>query len=247
MAILTTYPNIVDPFKQQSHSGLDFAYGGGNVRSGNQVFTVEADTITLTDNEKNYIELSPLNGDVSVNTIGFSDDAIPLYEVDTDTGFIVDIIDRRCFFTMSGAAGGGKQSTIQEVITNLSAETRATGAIAFNCLPQSGAEIKVIMLKVTVIPVNGPPDGFIFKLFSNESDRDLDENPVYHLDTFIDNEYEPGDAVRDPNQGFMEILYFIDEDASPVPTSGTFWYSIYNSDESVTSSFAVDIDYKIII
>lgn len=102
MALLSTYPRITDPFKQGTHSGLNFAYGVGSVRADNVVTDVAAGTVTLPDDATNYIEITTA-GDVSANTTGFTVGSIPLYMAVTASGAITTT-DKRCFLSIGGGS-----------------------------------------------------------------------------------------------------------------------------------------------
>jgi hypothetical protein len=93
--ILTTF-TAVDPFRQGTHSGLNFAYGAGVVRNDNVVTHSTADTVALTDDDTNYIEVTKA-GVVSANTVGYTSGSIPLYTVVTSGGTITSVQDDRCF------------------------------------------------------------------------------------------------------------------------------------------------------
>jgi hypothetical protein len=93
--ILTTF-TAVDPFRQGTHSGLNFAYGAGIVRDDNVVTHVAANTVVLTDDDTNYIEVTKA-GVVSANTVGYTSGSIPLYTVVTSGGTITSVQDDRCF------------------------------------------------------------------------------------------------------------------------------------------------------
>jgi hypothetical protein len=80
-----------------NHSGLDFAYKAGKIRDDNVVNIVSADTITLTDDDTNYIEILPSTGVISANIIGFSPGKIPLFEVITVSAAIDTVTDKRAF------------------------------------------------------------------------------------------------------------------------------------------------------
>lgn len=106
MAIVSSYPKIVDPFKQGAHSGLNFAYGVGNVRADNVVVDVAAGIVALTDDTTNYIEITTA-GVISTNTIGFTAGKTPLYTVVTVSSVISTVTDNRCFLSTGIQSGGG--------------------------------------------------------------------------------------------------------------------------------------------
>ena len=80
-----------------SHSGLDFAYLGGVVRSGIVISLSSAGIVTLANGTTNYVEVNPATGVVSGNVIGFTAGRIPLYLVVTAGGSITTVTDKRAF------------------------------------------------------------------------------------------------------------------------------------------------------
>lgn len=95
-----------------SHSGLDFAYNAGKVRTNNVIHTTSAGSITLANNTTNYIEVNPTSGAVSTNTSDFTSDRTPLFTVVTSGGAISTVTDCRCFFFNSGGTGIAWFSTV---------------------------------------------------------------------------------------------------------------------------------------
>lgn len=91
-------------------SGLDFGYFGGLTRDDHVVSTTPDDTITLADDETNYIELNAGDGAVSSNTSGFTAGRIPLFIVTTVSGSIDTVTDQRTW-AFAGGAGGHAQNT----------------------------------------------------------------------------------------------------------------------------------------
>lgn len=118
MAVLTTYSRVADPFKQGTHTGLDFAYGIGVVRNDNVVNKVVAGTVTLVDNSTNYIEVDS-DGIVSANQLGYTSGQIPLFTVTTVSGTVTEVVDDRSFFSVA-TDGGGAYTTgwVVEDISN---------------------------------------------------------------------------------------------------------------------------------
>lgn len=92
-----------------SHSGLNFAYKAGRVRSGVTVNLTVAGSVLLADNTTNYIEVDPATGTVSDNATGFTSVQIPLFEVVTASGVITTVTDKRCFFSSSSVSSGGQE------------------------------------------------------------------------------------------------------------------------------------------
>lgn len=117
MSILTSFPRIVDPFKQGSHSGLTFVYGLGVVRADNVVVKVVAGSISLTDDATNYIEVAT-NGIVSNNTSGYTSGQIPLFTVITASGVITGVQDDRCFFNVGGVSNNETSNKIIKLNLN---------------------------------------------------------------------------------------------------------------------------------
>ena len=141
--------------------------------------------------------------------------------------------------TVEGA-GGPKRSTAQEVTASVAAEGSVSGAIAFDCSFHTGAEIMLLMVNVDP---TASVDGFKFQLFSEEAETTL----LYELDTSQDEEYIPGDAVRDPNGGFKTVCYYIDSDADAEAIEGSLWYRVENLDTETASTFTIDVDYKALV
>lgn len=122
MAILKTYPEASDPFKAGTHSGLDFAYGAGRVRSDNTITDTVAGTVTLADDTTNYIEVDPSDGTVSDNAVGFTAGSIPLYTVVTAASAISTVTDKRAF--LPGTSGSSILTTKGDLLVYTTAETR---------------------------------------------------------------------------------------------------------------------------
>lgn len=127
--ILSTFPDALDPFQElpDDHSGLDFAYGPGRVRDDNTVADVAAGTVTLADDDTNYVEVTGA-GAVSANTAGFTAGRIPLYEVVTASTAITSVTDRRALLSVPGSGGGGG-GIVRSAHTTLT-NTTTTGTTA---------------------------------------------------------------------------------------------------------------------
>jgi len=82
--------------------GLDFGYGAGRMNGEGSVILTVAGTVTLTDDDTNYVEVSPA-GVVSANVIGWTAGSLPLYEVTTVSGNITAYNDKRSWATVPGA------------------------------------------------------------------------------------------------------------------------------------------------
>lgn len=91
------------------HSGLNFAYKNGLVRSVNTVTSVVAGSILLTDDTTNYIEVAPTDGTISANTTGFTVGKIPLFTVITASGEVDTVTDVRVFLADSLGKGTARQ------------------------------------------------------------------------------------------------------------------------------------------
>jgi hypothetical protein len=85
-----------------NHSGLNFAYKAGKVRSDNVVSSTAASTILLTNATTNYVEVVPTTGVVMNSLTGFTTGRIPLFTVVTAGGAISTVVDDRCFFSAGG-------------------------------------------------------------------------------------------------------------------------------------------------
>ena len=128
MAILQTYPEAADPFRERSdaHSGLDFAYGAGRARDDNTISDTVAGTVTLADDTTNYIEVAPATGTVSANAVGFTAGSIPLFTVVTAAGAIGTVTDRRAFLPNTAGAPAahafGGASHTADTLANLNSK-----------------------------------------------------------------------------------------------------------------------------
>ena len=69
-AKLQTFPDASDPFRQGTHSGLDFLYGAGRIRADNVVTDVAADSITLDDDGEEIQTLYLGGADGGTFTLG---------------------------------------------------------------------------------------------------------------------------------------------------------------------------------
>lgn len=84
---------------ESSHSGLDFGYKNGIVANGTTITNVSGSTITLTDDDTNYVEVDN-DGTVSANTTSFTTGKIPLFTVLTASGSISTVTNKRCYFSV---------------------------------------------------------------------------------------------------------------------------------------------------
>jgi len=78
-------------------TGLTWGYKGGLIRFDNTVTTVTAGTISLTDDDTNYVEIND-SGTVSRNTTGFTSGRIPLRQIVTSGGSQSTSTDKRAWF-----------------------------------------------------------------------------------------------------------------------------------------------------
>ena len=64
--------------KASTTTGLTWGYYGGNIRTDNEVTTVEDGTVTLTDDATNYVEVAA-DGSVYASATSFTSERIPLW------------------------------------------------------------------------------------------------------------------------------------------------------------------------
>jgi hypothetical protein len=64
-------------------------------------------TTALANNAVSYVELDPATGDISDNTVGFTADKLPLFQVTTAGGSVTAVLDRRAPYGFGGGSGGG--------------------------------------------------------------------------------------------------------------------------------------------
>lgn len=84
------------------HSGLNYAYNSGVIRSDNTITVVAASSVLLTDAATNYIECSSA-GTVSANTIGFTAGKFPMATAVTAASAIGTVTDKRSWVLMVDA------------------------------------------------------------------------------------------------------------------------------------------------
>lgn len=123
-----------------------------------------------------------------------------------------------------------KKSATQETTASVSAVGSESGSIDIDV-----SQADLLMVKVN--PAENI-DGFKFQLYSEE----LETNLIYELDTSQDEEYVAGAEVRDPNNGFLPVCFYIDADEL-----NKIWYKVENLDTETASTFTIDIDYKGVI
>lgn len=93
----------ISPYSQGTHSGLNFSYNAGRIRSNNTIVSTPAGVVLLTTSlYSNYIEVDPATGIVSANLTGFTAGRIPLYTAIAGATQITSITDQRCIMDFSG-------------------------------------------------------------------------------------------------------------------------------------------------
>lgn len=88
----------------ETSSLLTFGYYGGTAYINDTYVTIADGTVTLTASQTNYIEASNTTGAVSVNTTGFTDGYLRLYEVVCDGTGPTSITDKRFNYGMFAAS-----------------------------------------------------------------------------------------------------------------------------------------------
>ena len=119
MAILSSYPRAVDPFRIISYDDLNINIGEGIFRNGINVFAIPAQTITLVDNQLNYIGVDEVN-EVYINSSYTG--GIPLYRITTNTGLITSIIDDRALLSIGGQSADPEQLLINNLLDDINGE-----------------------------------------------------------------------------------------------------------------------------
>lgn len=114
----TLSPSDVDPHDLHSSShatwfavsdggGLIANYDGGRIRIDNAIHEIAGSSLTLADDDTNYVHITS-GGVVTSNTTGFPGNSWPMAEVTTADGDITAIADRRTIPDIdTGAAGTG--------------------------------------------------------------------------------------------------------------------------------------------
>jgi hypothetical protein len=104
---------LVDDLKDLSPvdgGGLNLVVKEGRIRKDNVVTSVAEQTISLTNNATNYVEIND-TGTATSNTVGFTSGKIPIAIVATSGGSISSIIDKRAWFHFIGSAESSPLTT----------------------------------------------------------------------------------------------------------------------------------------
>jgi hypothetical protein len=101
----------IDDFGQNTATttGLTYGYKAGKMQAGPTLVSVSANTIGLTNNAINYVEVDSA-GTVSKNTTGFTAGRFRMAEVTTSGGVITLVTDKRAFADLS--AGGAMTTPV---------------------------------------------------------------------------------------------------------------------------------------
>jgi len=121
-------------------TGLTFGFQSGSARNDNLVVDTAAGTVTLTDNQTNYVEVNPNTGTISSNTVGFTTLLIPLFIVTTALGAITIVNDRRTWAGLGGGGGGGGHTQNTDIGTSSADFELLRGTVG---VPTSNATMSV--------------------------------------------------------------------------------------------------------
>ena len=103
---------LVDDFKDfspEAATGLDLTVRAGRIHNDNVVTDKNDQTVALTDDTTNYVEIDA-SGVASANTSSFTSGSIPIAEVVTASGAISTVTDKRSWFRTGGGSGGLTQA-----------------------------------------------------------------------------------------------------------------------------------------
>jgi len=105
---VTSARTLSDIFDENAATttGLTWGWKAGSIRVDNTVTAVAADTISVTDDSVNYIEISQA-GVVSRNGTGFTSGRIPIRQVTAAAGVQTVSIDKRAWFVQINLAVPG--------------------------------------------------------------------------------------------------------------------------------------------
>jgi hypothetical protein len=115
---------------------LDFYYLAGKVRNDSVIYDTVAGYVTLADDDTNYVEVDPADGNVSANGTGFTSGQIALFQVVTASGAITGVTDVRTWALAGTGGGGGGHTQNTDLGTTSPAFTLnndATGAPTQDC------------------------------------------------------------------------------------------------------------------
>ena len=80
----------------KNDNNLKVRYNAGNVKIGTTIYSITTETLSMADDDTNYVFINS-SGTPASNTTGFPSDSVPLAEVVTASGAITGITDKRSF------------------------------------------------------------------------------------------------------------------------------------------------------
>jgi hypothetical protein len=115
-------------------TGLTWGYFGGNSPTAADPTVIEDGTVALTASTINYVE--ELDGEVTVNTTGFTEGSWWVRQITTNGGGITSSIDAR---RLGGASSGG----VTSIVEGDGIETSGTGAVTVGIADSGATDAKI--------------------------------------------------------------------------------------------------------
>jgi len=94
-------------FRASAGAGLTLNFAAGRLRSDNVITDVSAGSLSLTDDETNYVEVDD-TGTVSFNTVGFTAGSLAIAIATTVSGAITAVADKRAWFEINPSDVAGE-------------------------------------------------------------------------------------------------------------------------------------------
>jgi len=104
MSKTTIFQARLREFESVDGGGLNLDVKSGRIRDDNTVTDKSDQTVALTDNSTNFVELSNL-GVASANTASFTSGSTPIAQVVTASGAITTITDKRSWIVTTNGGG----------------------------------------------------------------------------------------------------------------------------------------------
>ncbi len=134
MSKTTIFQARLREFEPVDGGGINLDVKSGRVRDDNTITDKVDQTVALTDNATNFVEITTV-GVASANISAFTAGSIPIAAVVTASGDITSITDKRAWVSAGGGGGGGAWEFVETLtasaVTTLSSSTLPTDADVF--------------------------------------------------------------------------------------------------------------------
>jgi len=116
MSKTTIFQTRLREFDSVDGGGLNLTVRSGRIRDDNTVTDKSDQTVALTDNSTNFVELNNL-GVASANTSAFTSGSTPISQVVTASGAITSITDKRAW-VVGGLGASGAPTTAKYIVAD---------------------------------------------------------------------------------------------------------------------------------